>query len=109
MGKMKLTERSMARIKAPTSSGNQELTWDTELKGFGVLASGTSNSRTYIVQRPVRGRKVRRAFASVTEVSLTEARDKAGELLYQMRQGIDPNAIKQRGMPTLREALEAYL
>jgi integrase len=109
MAKMKLTERTLARIKAPTSSGNQELTWDTELRGFGVLASGTSNIRSFVVQRPVRGKKRRRAFADVNTVSLADARTKAGELLFQMRQGIDPNAIKARGMPTLKEALESYI
>jgi integrase len=109
MAKMKLTERSLNRIHAPTSSGNQELTWDTEMRGFGVLASGTTNARSYVVQRPVRGRKVRTSFADVNTISLAEARTKAGELLYQMRQGTNPNALKRRGMPTLREALETYL
>ena len=40
MPSLKLNKRSVERIAAPDPSGNQVLHWDTELKGFGLLASG---------------------------------------------------------------------
>ena len=35
--RIKLTVKAIERLKAPTKSGKQEIAWDTELKGFGVL------------------------------------------------------------------------
>jgi hypothetical protein len=43
---IKLTEKSVARLVAPTASGKQVLYWDEEQKGFGVLCSGVSNAKT---------------------------------------------------------------
>ena len=43
--RIKLTERAVERIKAPTGNGKQALHWDAELKGFGVLCSGCRGQR----------------------------------------------------------------
>ena len=51
MPKLKLTKRAIERLPAPHPSGRQVLYWDTELRGFGVLVSGTTNAKTYVVQR----------------------------------------------------------
>jgi hypothetical protein len=50
MPSTKLTEASVARLPAPDPSGRQMLHWDTALTGFGVLCSGVSGSRTYVVR-----------------------------------------------------------
>lgn len=52
MTQVKLTERIVSQLKAPHPSGKQVLHWDTELKGFGVLVSGKTNAKTYIVHPP---------------------------------------------------------
>ena len=35
--KIRLTQKAVAKLKAPTASGRQELVWDETLRGFGVL------------------------------------------------------------------------
>src|SRR5262249_23802664 len=107
MPRMKLTEKTIARLRAPTASGKQEIHWDFELRGFGVLCSGANNTKSYIVQRDLpNGRTRRVTIAAVNELPLAQARDSARELLVDMRKGIDP---KRKTAGTLQETLEAYL
>lgn len=63
-----LTERAIAALPAPDSSGKQVLYWDTGLKGLGVLVSGTSPSKSYVVQR---GKRI--TFSPVAEMTLIAA------------------------------------
>jgi hypothetical protein len=60
MPRVKLTEKTIAKMKAPDPSGRQVLHWDTELRGFAVLCSGVSNARTYIAQRDLPNGRARR-------------------------------------------------
>jgi hypothetical protein len=51
MPKTKLTtKKDIEDLEAPTATGKQILYWDTDRKGFGVLCSGVSNSKTWIVK-----------------------------------------------------------
>jgi hypothetical protein len=75
MSKIKLTEKTISKLRAPTESGRQEVAWDTELRGFGVLCSGVSNVKTYIVQRDLKSGKTRR----VTIGNVNEPKPQAGE------------------------------
>jgi hypothetical protein len=50
MAPIKLTEKNVARLAAPTASGKQELYWDGEQAGFGVLCSGVSDVKTFIAR-----------------------------------------------------------
>ena len=109
MPKMKLTEKSIARLRAPDPSGKQVAYWDETLRGFGVLCSGISNARSYVVQRDLPNGKTRRVtLASVAELSHDAARQKARETLLVMRGGIDPKELV-RSEVTLRAALDNYL
>ena len=45
MPKLKLTARAIERLPAPDPSGKQTLYWDTELRGFGVLAREPRQTR----------------------------------------------------------------
>ena len=93
MPRIKLTEKTIAKLHAPTASGKQIIHWDAELRGFGVLLSGISNSRTYVCQRDLPGGKTRRVtIAAVNEMSLAEAKDSAREMLVDMRKGDRPKA-----------------
>ena len=88
MPRIKLTQRSVARLVAPTPSGKQMVYWDHELRGFGVLVSGRTTVKSFIVQRDLAGGKTRRVtIASVAELSLSDAREKARPLLVAMRSG----------------------
>jgi integrase len=107
MPRTKLTEKTIAKLQAPTTSGKQEIHWDAELRGFGVLCSGVSNSKAFICQRDLPGGKTRRVtIAATNEMSLSEAKDNARETLVDMRRGIDP---KRKAAGTLLETLDLYL
>lgn len=107
--RIKLTERVLPQLKAPDPSGRQTLHFDTELKGFGVLCSGVSNTRTYIAQRTMPGGRTRRVtIGAVNEISVETARERAANALDDLRRGIDPKK-KTAGSATLNETLEAYL
>jgi integrase len=105
MPRLKLTEKSIAKLRAPTPSKRQVLHWDSELKGFAVLCSGVSNARTYIAQRDVNNRTRRITLGAVSEIGLEKARERAADTLDDLRRGKDP---KRRGLK-LRSALEDYL
>jgi integrase len=104
----KLTERTVAKLAAPDPSNKQTLHWDSDLKGFGVLCSGTTSAKTYIVQRPLpNGRKRRVTIGACNVLALIDARTKAKAVLADFFAGRDPKARKDR--TTLAEALEDYL
>jgi integrase len=118
MSKLKLTKTAIDKLVAPDPSGKQVLHWDTELRGFGVLCSGLTNSKSYVVQRDVKdGAKGRRVTIGATNVfGLDEAREEAVQLIAMMAKGIDPklDARARRDEEaasaiTLHEALEIYL
>lgn len=109
MPTIKFTERAIARIEAPTVNGSQQLFWDAELRGFGVLVSGVSNAKTYIVQRALPNGKTRRVTIGRTNVlALADATQRAKQLLATFYKGLDPKAGRL-GDHTLRSALDEYL
>jgi integrase len=108
MPKIKITDRAIDRLKAPAPTGRQTLYWDAELRGFGVLVSGVSSSKTYVVQRDVGGRTRRVTIAPTNVIGIAEARRRAELILADFYRGIDPKADR-RGADTLRSVLEAYL
>jgi integrase len=114
MPTLKLTKTTIERIRAPDPSGRQVIHWDAELKGFGILASGTTTAKSYIAQRRLPdGRARRLTLGAVGEFARVEdARRKAGELLQGLRVGVDPKAERRRAAArdrTLRAWLELYL
>jgi integrase len=106
-----LTERAIAKLLAPDPSGEQTPYWSDEIKGFGVLVSGTTISKSFIVQRTLKEgkkRKTRRlTVGAVNEISLDKAKLRAADMLDELRRGIDPK--KKVEDPTLRTALESFL
>jgi integrase len=105
----KLTERAIAKLPAPTPTGKQIAYWDVDLRGFGVLCSGRTNSKSFVAQRDLQNGKTRRVtIAHVNEISLAEAKDRARKLLVEMRGGKDPKA-KPKTSGTLQETAELYL
>jgi integrase len=110
MPRTKLTEKTIARLQAPTASGKPVLYWDEgprAIRGFGVLCSGKTDTRSYIAQRDLPDGKTRRVtIAGVNEMTLEQARARAAELLVEMRRGNDPKT-RQKSL-TLGEALAAY-
>jgi hypothetical protein len=59
---------------APDPSGKQVLHWSDELKGFGVLCSGTSGAKSYVVQHALPdGTRRRVTVARTNVITLDEA------------------------------------
>src|SRR5262245_35871744 len=115
MPKIKLTRSAIDRITAPSGTGKQVLWWDTELRGFGLLASGTTTAKSYIVQRRLgAGGPLRRVtLDQIGEYQRVEdARLQAGQVLNGLRNGIDPKAERRKAAErdkTLGYWLDAYL
>jgi integrase len=108
MATIRLTEKSVAALKAPTASGKQELSWDTDLKGFGVLCSGVTRTKTFVAQAALAsGLRRRVTIGRCDRLKVAEARDKAKEVLAKMDLGEDPKAKANR--LSLRQALDAYI
>src|SRR5712692_1441005 len=98
---VKLTPTFISKLRAPHDSGKQVLYLDTLTKGFGVQVSGTTAAIDYIAQRDlpnkVRGerkqtRRVNIGPANGRALTLEVARERAEEVLDQIRRGIDPKA-----------------
>ena len=98
MPTVKLTKAVIERIKAPDPSGKQVIHWDSEPKGFGILVSGKTTAKTYIVQRRLpEGRTRRLTVGAVGEFGeVKDAREKAGGLLLGLREGKDPKAERRK-------------
>jgi integrase len=109
MPTVKITEATVTRVKAPDPSGRQVLHWDSEIRGFGILCSGTTTSKSWIVQRAIAGGKQRRlTIGDAKTLPLKEARERAAEALDQLRRGMDPKQKKTAEI-TPRKALAMYL
>lgn len=107
MAKLKLTVKQVERLRAPAPSGQQTLYWDTELKGFGVLVSGTTKGKSYVVQHDLPGGRTRRVTIGPTNVfTLGQAQQRAKGLLSDFLAGRDPKAKRTQ---TLAATLDAYL
>lgn len=107
MAVLKLTVKQVEKLIAPDPSGKQAVHWDSELKGFGVLCSGVSNSKTYIAQRVLPGGRTRRiTVGAVAEITLDEARERAADTLDCLRRGVDPK--RRVHIPTVKETMEDY-
>ncbi|XIA62258.1 tyrosine-type recombinase/integrase [Bradyrhizobium sp. TZ2] len=108
MARIHFTERVIAKLPAPDPSGQQAYHWDSTLKGFGVVCSGSTNGKAYIVQRDIGGRSKRLKIGAVAELPLAKARLRAAEVLDDLRQGILPTTKADLNI-TLKGALESYL
>ena len=115
---LELTKASVESIVAPDPSGKQVIYWDTKLKGFGVLISGITNTKTYIAQGYIPGDKNRRLTVGRVDKfeNVEDARRNADSILFWLREGAEahPNGMERRYRPpgnvrSLRFWLVAYL
>ena len=107
MPRINLTQRAIAKLMAPHPDGQQTIYWDEGLRGFGVQCSGKTNQKLYVAQRDVGGRTRRITLGTVSGLALDVAKNRAEDILDDLRRGIDP---KQKSKTyTLQAALEEYL
>jgi integrase len=101
---LKLTARTVASLRAPAPSGKPVIFFDESLKGFGVLCSGKTATKSYVVQRDLPGGVSRRVtIAPCNLLTLEKARELAAETLLKMLQGTDPKVERKAA----REAAQA--
>jgi integrase len=111
---MNLTKRAIDRLAAPDPSGKQKLRWDDDLPGFGVLISGKTATKTFIVQQRLRdgsGKSRRVTIGATAALDIDEARALARRVIGDIFKGTDPKAgrAKKTAIPTPNAALELYL
>lgn len=116
----KLTKKFVTDLVAPDPSGKTVYYWDTELKGFGVMVSGKTSTKTYVVQKQISRGNVPRDTVGATNIfSLDKARDIAIQKLALLSQGVSPRKHRReqaeqeqrdaRDAITFGQALDKFL
>ena len=99
-----------AFVRDAEPADTNQVYWDTEQRGFGLLVL-PSGQRRYIVQYRVAGRSTRMTFKP--GLTLTEARKEAKAALGAVAKGRDPLAERRRqdgaATNTLKAITEEYL
>jgi integrase len=114
MPTIKLTRRTIEGLPAPHPSGRQVIFWDEGMRGFGVLVSGTTATKSFVVQRKIKGahRTRRITLDRVDVIDLETARQRAITVLAELGAGVDPKAERRRRArrgETVGQVFEAYL
>jgi integrase len=91
--KTRLGVSDVKKLACP-SDKSQAFLWDTTLPGFGVRCT-RAGFKSYVVQRRIDGKDVRRTIGPHPEFSLDEAREEARLVLQGMRKGVDPSEVKR--------------
>jgi hypothetical protein len=111
----KLTGEGVARLKLPAGK-TDKIFWDDALPAFGLRVQG--GKKSWVIQYRAGDAKQRRlTVATAEQLSVTDARKKAGELLAAVKLGHDPAEAKRERIAkanaprpvTLGEAAELYL
>ena len=104
---MNLTERT---IRDAQPGSKQRFLWDAQVKGLGVRVT-MAGSKAYVLDYRMHGRRRRAVLARVSEVSLREARQRAGAELARIRAGeSDPLTRRQEASaaPTVNDGLDRF-
>jgi integrase len=107
--RIKLTRTVVDGLTLPDKG--YSLTWDTELRNFGVRVTETG-ARAYVVQRRVGGKERRVTIAKCDVLSAEAARAAARKVLGQFASGVDPIADRARARSkavTLKTAFADFL
>lgn len=108
---MNLSHHRQVTAKSLVPKSGSKMYWDDELKGFGLRVT-SGGARTFIVQKRVHGKVVRRSIGRLGDDAYTpkEARVKAEKYLRWMERGLDPEEVEgARESVTLRSLVNEYL
>jgi len=103
-----LTER---RIRDAKPGPKTRIEWDREVRGLGVRIT-PAGAKSFILNYRVAGRERRATLARCSEISLRDARKRAGTELAAIRAGkADPLARRRetREAPTVAELVEHFI
>ena len=105
----RITKRAVDSIPAP-APGKRSYLWDETLKGFGCMVTD-SGARSYLIQYRIggRGSPTRRVTIGRHGSPWTAetARDRAAELLEQVRRKIDPFEAQREALALARAEADA--
>lgn len=111
-----LTKSIIRNAPAPDPSGKQVVHWDEEVTGFGLLCSGTTSQKSFVVQTANRHgiprRTIQRLDLLPADYKLDDIRRQAQQAIVDIQNGIDPRlpkVPKSDADMTLSEALEGYI
>ena len=109
MPKIKLTHRGIGALK-PKGEWLTDY-WDSTLPGFGVRAHPTGRKAYFVRYRGEDGKRRRQTLGTYPTLSLTEARDRARDLIGRIARGADPMAEKKAHdrSETFAELADEYL
>ena len=102
-----LTERVIRDVKAEAKTC---IHWDRTVKGLGMRVT-PAGAKSYILNYRVAGRSRRATLARCSEISLKEARERAGRELAAIRDGeTDPLERRRelREAPTVADGLDRF-
>lgn len=105
----KLTKRLIDATEADPNG--EEFLWDSEVKGFGLRVK-PSGAKSFVLKYRIGTRTKRYTICKVgNPYTVDEAREKARELLADIRNGIDPADAKReaRTALTIEELADLYL
>jgi len=108
--KTKLTKRIVDAAKPPKDSQAFEITWDTEISGFG-LRTTKAGIKSYILQYRIHGRQRRFTIGRHGVLTAEQARQKAIKLRGDIAEGNDPQGTKKQlqGIPTFEAFSAEYI
>jgi len=104
----KITKRLIDMLPA---DGALHILWDSELKGFGLVAQ-PGGARAFVVQYRTEQRRQRRiTLGRYGVLTVDEARKSAIDVLARVSKGEDPLAIRseKRAAPTMNELFDRYV
>jgi integrase len=113
--KLKLTDRFVAAPRDPKTGapiqpgeGKRVRIWDSHTHGLGMRITSTG-AKSYFVIRRRAGEKqpLTIVLGSCGDVSLKEARDRADDLLRDLRKGIDPREVEAEQRKAREETAKA--
>ena len=112
---MRMTRKAVETLAAPDPSGKQVLYWadGNATPGLGILVSGVSTSKSWVIQGNLPSGKTRRiTLGPVAVLSIEEAWEAAKPKLTAILNGNDPKLTlpqRQLASMTVAEVLEDYL
>lgn len=99
----------VVRGLTPPAKGNQ-ITYDTELKGFGVRVTA-KGAKAFILNYRVGGQERRITLGGYPEWTVAAARERAKELKRRIDVGADPMGVRheERGAATMADLCDRYI
>jgi hypothetical protein len=79
MPKRRITQGAAERATPGLSEGGKPkdvIHWDSGLKGFGLICRKNGTTKTWILQREVKGKTARETLGHFPEMSASKAREK---------------------------------